>query len=92
MDGPAPRLEYVVEDVFNPRRLTLTNNSWPTIYDGLGSTIESAVLDAHKKIPTRRGFDYVACRVLEWGYQRGGFADSKQFFVKVVEELGAFKT
>ncbi len=66
MDGPAPRLEYVAEDVFNLRRLTLTNNSWPTIYDGLGSTIESAVLDAHK--------------------------DSKQFFVKVVEEHGAFKT
>ena len=65
----------------------MAETGWSKIYQGLGSTIEAAVLDAHKQIPRRDGFDYVSCRVLEWGYQRGGFADAKQFFVRAVEEL-----
>jgi hypothetical protein len=70
----------------------MVNSGWPIVYEGLGSTIELAIESAHSKIPIREGFDYVACRLLESGYQRGGFTDSKLFYARVVEDLGPFKT
>ena len=70
----------------------MAEKGWPTIYEGLGTTVEAAVQDARKQIPLRQGFDFVACRVVEWGYQRGGFADTELFFVRAVEELGSFKS
>jgi hypothetical protein len=65
-----------------------TNN----LYDGLGETLEAAVQKAHSQIPIRQGRDFVVCRVLEWGYQRGGFADVKQFYARVIEEDIPMKT
>ncbi|WP_439360164.1 hypothetical protein [Bradyrhizobium sp. DASA03007] len=47
---------------------------------------KEAVKAAHAKIPIREGRDFVICRVLEWGYQRGGFVDAKQFFAVVIED------
>lgn len=70
----------------------MVDRGWPTVYEGLGTTLEGAVQDAHSQIPIREGFDYVSCRVLEWGYQRGGFVDSKQFFARVVEDRSEFKS
>lgn len=55
-------------------------------YAGVGDSLEEAVKAAHAKIPIREGRDFVICRVLEWGYQRGGFVDAKQFFAIVIEE------
>jgi hypothetical protein len=55
-------------------------------YLGIGNSIEDAVRVARAKIPIREGRDFVICRVLQWGYQRGGFVDVRQFYALVVEE------
>lgn len=70
----------------------MVDNGWPTIYEGLGATIELAIEDAHSQIPLRAGIDYVACRLVECGYQRGGFTNTKLFYARVVEDLGPFKS
>jgi hypothetical protein len=57
----------------------------PQAYQGLGNSLEEAVKAAHAKIPIRTGRDFVVCRVLQWGYQRGGFVDAQQFYALVVE-------
>lgn len=63
------------------------------MYQGLGETLEDAVRNAHSKIPPRAGRDFVVCRVMDWGYQRGGFMDSKLFYAKVIEdEFSPLKT
>jgi hypothetical protein len=64
----------------------MTTKSTSVIYEGLGVTIDEAVREAHGKIPRRTGKDFVVCRVLEWGFQRGGFVDTKQFYALVVED------
>lgn len=56
------------------------------LYEGLGDTLEVAVRKAHAQIPLRTGRDFVICRVVEFGYQRGGFTDTKLFYAKVVED------
>lgn len=66
--------------------MTETKISNPQTYHGLGTTLEEAVKAAHAKIPIRKGRDFVICRVLQWGYQRGGFVDVKQFYALVIED------
>lgn len=61
-------------------------------YEAVGSNIEEAVAAALAKIPFKKGKDFVQCRVVDWGYQRGGFADSKVFWAVVAESDGTFKT
>jgi hypothetical protein len=58
----------------------------PQVYQGLGTSLEDAVTTAHAKIPIRTGRDFVVCRVVQWGYQRGGFVDAKQFYALVIED------
>lgn len=55
-------------------------------YEGTGQTLESALEAAHKQIRPRHGRDFAVSRVVEWGMQRGGFSDTKLFYVKVIEE------
>jgi len=70
----------------------MADAGWAKIYEGLGATLDLAIQDAHSQIPVRQGFDFVACRVVESGFQRGGFTDAKLFYARVVEDLGPFKS
>jgi hypothetical protein len=63
----------------------MTDTSSLPTYRGLGDTLEKAVEAAHAKIP-RRDRETVICRVLQWGYQHGGYVDGRQFYALVVED------
>jgi hypothetical protein len=43
----------------------MTTKRSSTIYEGLGSTIDEAIRNAHRQIPLRQGKDFVVCRVVE---------------------------
>jgi hypothetical protein len=58
--------------------------SSPT-YQGSGNSLEDAVKAAHAKIPTRDR-DSVVCRVLQWGYHRGGYVEAPQFYALVSQD------
>jgi hypothetical protein len=52
-------------------------------YRGSGNSLEAAVKAAHAEMPKRVGV--VVCRVLEWGYQVGGYVPGPQFYALVCE-------
>lgn len=64
----------------------MTGKNTRQLFMGLGTTLEKAVEEAHGQIPLKPGRDFVICRVIEWGYQRGGFADTKLFYARVIED------
>lgn len=64
-----------------------------SVYEGLGETIDQAIWRAQLQIPLRSGRDYVTCKVIDWGFQRGGFFDTKMYWIRVIEDPNAdFRT
>ena len=61
-------------------------------YEGLGDTLERALQAAHDQIPVPQGSDFTTSRVVDWGMQKGGFAMTTKYYVRVVGEITDFKT
>ncbi|RUW26832.1 hypothetical protein EN858_30245 [Mesorhizobium sp. M4B.F.Ca.ET.215.01.1.1] len=62
-------------------------------YEGRALSLEEAAVRAVDQIPWREGRDYAVGRVVEWGLQRGGFIDTKLYYVIVEEDPNAdFRT
>lgn len=60
-----------------------------TLYEGIGTTIEAALLAAHARIPMRPHRDFTTSKVVGWGMQRGGLTDQSRFYVQVEEDPDA---
>lgn len=62
-------------------------------YEAVGETVEAALAKIHRQIPPRENADFAISRVVDWGAQFGGFAQTLVFWVKVeVDETSPFKT
>ena len=63
-----------------------------TEYEAIGDTLDEALTKAHDAIPPPQGSDFTTSRVVDWGMQFGGWAQTRKYWVRVVQEIVDFKT
>lgn len=62
-------------------------------YEAVGDTLEEALARVHERIPPKDHSDFAISRVVDWGAQFGGFAQTLTFWVRVeVDDYSPFKT